>query len=341
VLYRLVKDGLVSRYHTGTGWRFFTGREALDAAHPATTAGECVRSALQADTSPFGMTTAELGAATGLTAKQVYAALSKLPGVARLGSMPDTRHFINAERAEACRPEHEAYMTALRRERQERNRQLRAERSVAYRKRLRAEGKPVVDKLRRPRKSPILTALRAALADCAEPLGLTNAQIRERTGLTSNQVTNGLLELRAAGEAFVLGRNIDTHYLPTQEHRDAAAAAFDVFMSKVKAERVARAAEVARQLSRQRYYSKAEVQARAERKAAQSKQRQPQATVLPPAKSVPASATKPNFKNLPAIVPPGLQVKQLPGCPPDYRFSVSPHFKGEFCKAGIGRYLEA
>jgi hypothetical protein len=338
VLFRLVKDGLAFRYRARNGWRFFSSREALEAARPATiNVCEALRSALQADTSPIGMTTAEIVAATGLTAKQVYAGLYKLPGAARLGAMPDIRHFINAERAEACRPAYEEYMAALRRERKERNQQRHAERSVVYRERQRAEGK-TINKPPPPRKAPILDALRAAMAACSDPFGLTNAQFRELTGLTSDQVTNGLLELRAIGEAFVLGRNTDTHYVPTQEARDAAAAAFDVFMSKVKAERVKRAAEVARQLSRQRYYSKAEVQARAERKAAQSKQRQPQATVLPPAKSVPASATKPNFKNLPAIVPPGLQVKRLPGFSERSRFEPPPWFKGEFSKAGIGRY---
>jgi hypothetical protein len=46
------------------------------------------------------------------------------------------------------------------------------------------------------------------------------------------------------------------------------------------------------------------------------------------------------WKNAEPIIPPHVKVQKLPGCPPDHRFHVSPHFKGDFSKAGIGRYVE-
>lgn len=35
-------------------------------------------------------------------------------------------------------------------------------------------------------------------------------------------------------------------------------------------------------------------------------------------------------QDLPVVIPEHVKVQRLPGCPPDHRFHVSPHFKGEF-----------
>jgi hypothetical protein len=189
--------------------------------------------------------------------------------------------------------------------------------------------------------------LAVLLADTG-PIGVSHQDIQKATGLDPVRVSAALRLLRLGGRMFVLGKFNDSRFFASQERMESCRAAFDVYMAELTASRKARARE--KRNARNRVYW-AEKPPEEKRRMRSGKKKKPKAgpKVSKRHRQAPMSIAAPvtiskkpqeAWKNAEPIIPPHVKVQKLPGCPPDRRFHVSEQFKGDFSKAGIGRYVE-
>ena len=194
---------------------------------------------------------------------------------------------------------------------------------------------------RPPKTCPmVLAALQADTSD----IGLLHTDIQRATGLDGIRVSAAIRLLRLAGHVFVLGKFKDSRFFAGSERAEACRAAFDAYMAKLTADRNEREREARNRRARTYWASKPKQprkkpgpKPKAEPKVSKRHRQEPMTVSAPVTIS-----KKPQeaWKNAEPIIPPHVKVQKLPGCPPDRRFHVSEQFKGDFSKAGIGRYVE-
>jgi hypothetical protein len=188
----------------------------------------------------------------------------------------------------------------------------------------------------------VLAVLQADTSD----IGLLHTDIQRATGLDGIRVSAAIRLLRLAGHVFVIGKFKDSRFFAGSERAEACRAAFDAYMAKLTADRKERAREAHNRNSRKYLASKPKPDRPHKKPGPQPKPKaepKPRHRQKPPSVSAPVTISKKPqeaWKNAEPIIPPHVKVQKLPGCPPDHRFHVSPHFKGDFTKAGIGRYVE-
>lgn len=165
-------------------------------------------------------------------------------------------------------------------------------------------------------------ALLALLIANEQSLGMLNRELHALTDYTQPSVTDALRGLKAAGLVFAIeAPPWNTRYFSTAEKRDEAIPAAAAL---VKANQ--RALEAARH---KRYGHKdRESKKRAAAKLELALSRRP---IAPP---------KVKRADIPAVIPPHVQVQRLPGCPARTRFQPDVGFVGDWLKLGVGRYLE-
>jgi hypothetical protein len=188
--------------------------------------------------------------------------------------------------------------------------------------------------------------LAVLLADTS-PIGVSHQDIQKATGLDPVRVSAAVRILRLTGRMFVLGKFHDSRYFASSERMESCRAAFDAYMAELMASRKERAREKRNARGRVYWAEKPPEEKRRTRsgkkKAKPKAEPKPRHRQKPPSVSAPVTISKKPqeaWKNAEPIIPPHVKVQELQGCQPDRRFHVPKEFKGEFTKAGIGRYVE-
>jgi hypothetical protein len=176
------------------------------------------------------------------------------------------------------------------------------------------------------RQPGVTDAVLAELRASTEPMGITRRALRIKIDAAHMTVWKATHRLLVSGQIFSLGSSTGERLFATAAARDAAAPVF----AKAEAE-----ARVARKRARQ---------ARRQERAAAKRPPKPVKVAKAPTPAVPKpqkqwvqapvqmrKAPKTNFKDLPAIVPPGVKVMKCPGYTPR-TFAPPSWFKGELTR---------
>ena len=200
-------------------------------------------------------------------------------------------------------------------------------------------------------------AILAALATCTEPMGATYAWLLTATGIDRMLLKATLYKMTLAGAIFASPRFKNSTYFLTPEARDAGQPIADAHFAALSAQ--VQAAALDRIRARDRARSKARTAAMAA--ARPPRQPKPPKVKEPKPPKIRAQrartereqkptnlfACRPSAKppkairaDLPIVIPAGLQIKRVPGCPTRTRYQPEPGFVGVWLKLGVGRYLE-
>lgn len=163
--------------------------------------------------------------------------------------------------------------------------------------------------------------IRAAGAD-----GLAVAQMAKLINRTPVRVHDVLRE--SGRDLFKHGNCKHVRYFLTQEH----AAAYAVRLVAVLAQSAAERKERERLRSARRNAERCLLRAEQPKKPRKKPERKTVAKVSPWRQETPTRRNTTHQPKRPVeIINPGVQIQRIP-CSNDYRFSVSPHFKGEFSR---------
>ncbi len=183
-------------------------------------------------------------------------------------------------------------------------------------------------------------AILAALATCTEPMGATYAWLLTATGIDRMLLKATLYKMALAGAIFASPRFKNSTYFLTAEARDAGQPIADAHFAALSAQVKAAALDRIRARDRER------PKVRTAKLAAARPPRQPKPPkVKPPIgcrvyKTSGSVIAKVIRADLPIVIPAGLQIKRVPGCPTRTRYQPEENFVGTWLKLGVGRYLE-
>lgn len=156
--------------------------------------------------------------------------------------------------------------------------------------------------------------LRAVLAGIASPLGATNSELQDATGMDAVKLSRVVHCLSKSKQIHMVHRGRHTRYFATSEARDAAAPEVNAIADAIKT--ATRAVNDAKKAAR--YHEK--MKARPPKLERPPKPLKPPKIVKPKAKkympanvTVKARATQANFRDQPAIIPPHIRVQQIAG----------------------------
>jgi hypothetical protein len=209
-------------------------------------------------------------------------------------------------------------------------------------------------------------AIRRAMSECNEPLGATHAWLVEKTGMDPALLKQTTYKMNKDGVLWSVNRYGKSHYFATPEARDAtepavlehfkaeaAAQALKTLQARRARDRARSARRVAQrramrelenEMKRRRYAEQAEIRAAAkarvkasrEAKKAEAKTAKPK---RPKFKDIVISQPKPAKAEVAArlkwadqepVIPPGVKVQRVPGCPARTRFEPPAWFRGEW-----------
>ena len=268
----------------------------------------CVIDYLRGDTSPSGAAFGDIRIGLGLTSDYLRTTLCRLArqGMVHLIGSGYGQHYVyDAARVAECTRVYEA------------DRSAKAAAEVEQQK--------AAFRLMRERNK---AKLRAALVACTNELGMTNREAAEAIGLSVKQTNAARVDLVRDGLCFVLGSRVRVRMFATQTQSDEAAPILD----SMKAEH----AKEIRQRQRNREREREPTRVREPRDRTKAKRVKPaalpgKALVRPAREAAVKVDARQRWASLPVVVPEGVKVKVCPSFP-DYRFSVSPHFKGELVR---------
>jgi hypothetical protein len=173
--------------------------------------------------------------------------------------------------------------------------------------------------------------LRAILADNTNPLGETFDGMQMATGLDRAQLSRVVHCLSKTGDIWLVNRGRHSRYFATEAQRDAAAPDVNALVDEIVKEVRAKNDERKSERDKARRAAKPKVvRSPKPPKPPKIVKLKPPKPCMPAPVTVKSRVTQANFKDQPAIIPPGVKVQRCPsGVDMRFRFDPPKGWVGE------------